>query len=38
MIRVRVKVRRSEADAERDFEITGVTAAHWYAVDETGME
>jgi hypothetical protein len=38
MIRVRVKVRRTEADADRDFEITGVTAGHWYSVDETGVE
>lgn len=38
MIRVRVKVRRSEVDLERKFEITGVTACHWYSVDDPGVE
>jgi hypothetical protein len=38
MIRVRVKVRRSEVDTERKFEITGVTACHWYSVDDPGVE
>jgi hypothetical protein len=38
MIRVRVKVRRSEANAARDFEITGVTACHWYSEAESGVE
>lgn len=38
MIRVRVKVRRYEVEMERKFEITGVTACHWYSVDEPGVE
>ncbi len=38
MIRVRVKVRRYEEEMERKFEITGVTACHWYSVDEPGVE
>lgn len=38
MIRVRVKVRRSEVDMERKFEITGVTACHWYSVDDPGVK
>lgn len=38
MIRVRVKVRRIEANDERSFEITGVTACHWYSVDDPGVE
>jgi hypothetical protein len=37
MIPVRVKVRRSEANAARDFEITGVTACHWYSEAESGV-
>jgi hypothetical protein len=37
-IRVRVKVRRSDADDDRDFEITGVTACHWYSVEASGVE
>jgi hypothetical protein len=37
-IRVRVKVRRTDADDDRDFEITGVTACHWYSVEATGVE
>jgi hypothetical protein len=38
MIRVRVRVRRQEVEMERKFEITGVTACHWYSVDEPGVE
>jgi len=38
MIRVRVKVRRFDEEGERKFEITGVTACHWYSVDEPGVE
>ncbi len=38
MIRVRVKVRRTEVDMERKFEITAVKACHWYSVDEPGVE
>jgi hypothetical protein len=37
MIRVRVKVRRYEVEMERKFEITSVTACHWYSVDEPGV-
>jgi hypothetical protein len=25
-------------DTERKFEITGVTACHWYSVDDPGVE
>jgi hypothetical protein len=38
MIRVRVKVRRTEVDMERKFEIAAVTACHWYALDDPGVE
>jgi len=37
MIRVRVKVRRIEADRERKFEIAEVVACHWYSVDDPGV-
>lgn len=38
MIRVRVKIKRTEVNMERKFEITGVTACHWYSVDDPGVE
>ena len=38
LIRVRVKVRRVEHDAERHFELEDVVACHWYAVDAPGVE
>jgi hypothetical protein len=39
MIRVRVKVRRIEAGGmERRFEITGITACHWYSVEDPGVQ
>lgn len=38
MIRVRVKVRRTEAELGRKFEITNVVACHWYSIDEPGVE
>jgi hypothetical protein len=38
MIRLRVKVRRTEVDLERKFEITGVLACHWYSVDDPGID
>jgi hypothetical protein len=38
MIRVRVRVRRQGEEMEREFEITGVTACHWYSVDDPGVE
>ena len=37
LIRVRVKVRRSDEGLERKFEITEVVACHWYSVDEPGV-
>lgn len=37
LIRVRVKVRRTEADQERKFEITRVIACHWYSIDDPGV-
>jgi len=37
MIRVRVKVKRSEENGERRFEITAVPACHWYSVDDAGV-
>jgi len=37
-IRVRVKVRRSEKDLERGFELEEVVACHWYSVDAPGVE
>jgi hypothetical protein len=38
MIRVRVKIQRSEVNMERLFEILEVLACHWYAVDDPGVE
>jgi hypothetical protein len=38
MIRVRVKVRRTESEMERKFEITGVVACHWYSVNHPGLD
>lgn len=38
MIRVRVKVRRTEVDMERKFEIAGVIACHWHSLDDPGVE
>lgn len=38
MIRVKVKVRRYEVEMTRKFEITAVTACHWYSIDESGAE
>lgn len=37
MIRVRVKVRRTEVDMERRFEIKQVIACHWYSLDDPGV-
>ncbi len=37
MIRVRVKVRRTEVERERQFEITKVVACHWYSLDHPGV-
>lgn len=37
-IRIRVKIRRSEVDQKRHFEIGKVIACHWYSTDEPGME
>ena len=38
MIRVRVKVRRHEEELERKFEITGITACHWYSINDPGVQ
>jgi len=37
MIRVRVKVRRTEIEGERKFEIIQVLACHWYSLDDPGV-
>jgi hypothetical protein len=37
MIRVRVKVKRTEADMQRRFEITAVKACHWYDIEDPGV-
>ena len=38
MIRVRVKVRRSEGELGRVFEITSVIACHWHSLEDPGVE
>jgi len=38
MIPVRVKVRRIDTGMARRFEITSVTACHWYSLDDPGVE
>jgi hypothetical protein len=38
MIRLRVKVQRSNSELKRTFEITEVIACHWYDLDEPGVE
>lgn len=38
MIRVRVKVKRTEVNLERKFEITAVTACHWFSTDDPGVK
>ena len=38
MIRVRVKIQRSEINLERKFEILEVLACHWYSVDDPGVK
>ena len=38
MIRVRVKIKRTEENLGRKFEITGVIACHWYSVNDPGVE
>ncbi len=38
MIRVRVKIRRSNENTERTFEVLEVLACHWYSVDDPGVE
>ena len=37
-IRLRVKVRRIKTDELRTFEITNVSACHWYSTDDPGVE
>ena len=38
MIRIRVRIRRSEVDGERKYEIVEVPACHWYESDLPGLE
>ncbi len=38
MIRVRAKIRRTEVNMERRFEISKLIACHWYSVDDPGVE
>ena len=37
MIRVRVKIKRTEVNMERRFEITAVQACHWFSIDDPGV-
>ncbi len=37
LIRVRVKVKRVEANMKRSFELEQVVACHWYSVDHPGV-
>ncbi len=37
LIRVRVKVRRTETDTGQEYQITRVIACHWYSVDDPGV-
>lgn len=37
MIRVRVRVKRTEVNLERKFEITKVLACHWMSIDDPGV-
>jgi hypothetical protein len=38
LIRVRIKVKRTEVNGERRFEVTAVPACHWYSSDESGVD
>lgn len=38
MIRLRLKVRRSESDQGRRFEISSITACHWLSIDDPGVD
>lgn len=38
LIRVRVKVKRSEVNMERRFEVIDVPACHWYSSNELGVD
>ncbi|MES2474134.1 MAG: hypothetical protein V4640_00040 [Verrucomicrobiota bacterium] len=38
LVRVRVKIRRSEVDKTRRFELTEIIACHWYSDDHPGVE
>ncbi|MCP5549199.1 MAG: hypothetical protein H7A50_17695 [Akkermansiaceae bacterium] len=38
MIRIRVRIRRSEVEGERKYEIVEVPACHWYESDLPGLE
>lgn len=37
MVRLRLRVKRTEVDSERRFEITQVLACHWYSLDDPGL-
>ena len=37
MIRLRLKVHRSDSDNGRRFEITSIAACHWYSTDDPGV-
>ncbi len=37
LIRIRAKIRRTEQELERKFEILEVIACHWYSVDDPGV-
>lgn len=37
LIRVRVKVKRSELNGERRFEVVDIPACHWYSSDDPGV-
>jgi hypothetical protein len=38
LIRVRVKIRRTDTDLGRRFEIEKILACHWYSIDDPGIE
>ncbi len=38
MIRLRIKIRRSDTELGRRFEITSIAACHWYSIDDPGVD
>ena len=38
MIRLRLKIHRSDTDTGRSFQITSIAACHWYSCDAPGVE